>query len=241
MRMLLEFDTEFNHYLIQDTIYGGRMARVLYSGDKIAAMSGVAHDNNPELLFDYNQRFRELIQGIGPKQMLVLGGGALTFPAALLQEFPELGMEVVEIDGTLIKMAEKYFDFRPNKRTRVHIGDGSLFLAKTSNTYDAIIVDVFDNVSIPPAFQTIAFAQNLQKQLNRRGIVAVNVVASLRGRRSKVIRTMHRLLQAEFPIVQIFPATAGLSSWTPQNYVVVGQDGSWDTASFLIRPPVEPL
>src|SRR6476469_4412698 len=95
--ILVEGDTQHGHYVVADTIYSGRPARVLYSGNHQAAQSGVAKDDNPDLLFDYNQRFIELVRGLLPKKILLIGGGALSLPKALLEEFPEVSLDVVEL------------------------------------------------------------------------------------------------------------------------------------------------
>lgn len=236
--MFYECDTDFNHYVIEDTNYNGRPARVLYSGDKVAALSGMAMDDIPELLFDYNQLFFEIVQNSNPKSMLLLGGGAFTFPVAVLETYPDIKLDVVEIDGGLLEISRKYFGFRPGPDTQVHIEDGLDFLRNKKSSYDAVIVDVFDDVNIPPDFQTEEFVITLAKHLRKHGMVAINIISSLKGRRSDSLRRMHDLLVSSFPAVQIFPATPGLSSWLPQNFVMVAHDRSHGADGLLARSEV---
>jgi hypothetical protein len=56
---LHKFQTPYGSYKVVDTIYNGRPARMLY-GAKNSPQSGIAFDDSPELLFDYNQRFLEI-------------------------------------------------------------------------------------------------------------------------------------------------------------------------------------
>jgi spermidine synthase len=237
--MVADFDSEFGHYRIEDEIYNGRPARILYGGNKLVAQSGVARDQNDELIFDYNQRFRELAQGMRPSRVLVLGGGVLTLPTVLIREFPEMQLDVVERDGLLLTLAEQYFDYTPNARMTVYIGDGVQYLEDIKASYDLIIMDVFDHAAIPPAFQTPVFMRNLQRHLHRRGVVAINCIASQRGINAATLRTLHALVQPVFPVGQIFPAARMPSEWMSENYLVVGQDGSWDIPAYLLRESVK--
>jgi spermidine synthase len=237
--VVYEGDTDFNHYQVADTLYQGRPARVLYSGNNDAAQSGIPRDGKPELLFDYNQRFFEIVQGMQPKQMLLLGGGALTLPAAVMREFPELDIDVVELDDGLVAIAEQYFDFQPSDRMRVHIEDGRRFLRMHDTKYDLIIVDVFSHASIPEAFQSIEFVRSLKDHVNKKGLVAMNVIASLEGVRSLVLQRIHEAMQATFPNVQIFAATRNLSPWISQNFIIVASPGAQDVAPYVMSEPVQ--
>jgi spermidine synthase len=238
--VLYEGDTDFNHYQIADTLYQGRPARVLYSGNNDAAQSGVARDGKPELLFDYNQRFMEIIRGTAPDSVLLLGGGAFTLPTAVLTELPQIRMDIVELDDGLLELARQYFDFQPNDRTRVFIDDGVHFLRTHNEKYDLIIVDVFSHASIPESFQTLAFVQNLKQCVGKKGRVAMNIIASLDGVRSLVLRRIHEAMQATFPEVRVFAATRHLSPWISQNYIIVaGNNGTDDVAGYLMSDPVQ--
>ncbi|HET9098383.1 MAG TPA: fused MFS/spermidine synthase [Candidatus Saccharimonadales bacterium] len=237
--MHYECDTPFNHYVIEDLVYNGRPARVLYSGDKIAALSGIATDGKPEFLFDYNQTFFELIAGIKPANLLLLGGGAFTFPVAVNKQMPSVFMDIVEIDPKLLELGKRYFGFKTGPQVNVHIGDGLEYIEKTRNLYDCVIVDVFDDVNIPPSFQTDRFALNLRKHTAVDGLVAINVISSLRGLRSQSIRRVYDFLKEHFEVVEIFPATEGMSSWIPQNYVLVANSQNIDAKAILIRPDVK--
>lgn len=236
--MVADFKTAFGHYRIEDEIYNGRKARVLYAGDKLVAQSGLARDDNEELLFDYNQRFLELAAGMNPDRVLVLGGGVLTLPTALVRKLPGVHVDVVERDAKLIELAQKYFEYQPNEHLVVYIGDGVEFLASTRAKYDLIIMDVFDEARIPPGFQTPAFMRVAQKHLRVHGLIAINCIASLQGRNSLVLHSLHDLLTATFRAVKIYAASRDASEWMTENYLILGQDGSWNPSPSLLRLPV---
>lgn len=236
--VLYDGDTKFNHYRVADTMYCGRPARVLYSGSNEAAQSGVARDGKEELLFDYNQRFLELIRGVRPGSLLILGGGAFTLPAAVRAEFPEVLIDIVEIDDALPGIASRYFGFEPDERTRIFIDDARHYIDTATATYDVIIVDVFTHSTIPDAFQTPEFGWGVKKCLNRKGLVAMNIVASLYGRRAAPLYRIQEVMQATFLDVAIFAADRSLSPWTVQNYDLTAQDHSRDMASLFGYAPI---
>ena len=216
----ISFDTQYGHYEVADTIYSGRRARVLYSGAHQAAQSGLALDGKPELLFDYNERFMELCRGLLPKKLLLLGGGACTLPKALQEEFPDLIMDVVELDAQLLEIAQQHFDFHPNASTRLHVADMREFLSRTDETYDVIILDVYTHAQIPRQAQTVELAAELAQHLSENGAIAMNVISGFIGRASEQLRRQTAALKESFTVVEVFPASRGLSMWLGQNFVV---------------------
>lgn len=237
--MVVELDTKYNHYQIADTYYSGRPARVLYSGRGDAAQSGIARDNGTDLLFDYNQRFRELVQATRPRRVLILGGGAFTLPTALMQELPQLELDIIELDSELVDVAREYFGFQPRGLTNIYIGDGGRILETLDKVYDVIIMDVFNNATIPPNFQTFRVAQDMRRCLSNQGTLAVNVIASLHGRQSAALQRMRTVLQSAFHNVQIFPAGSSISSWLPQNFIMTAQDTMQDLSAYLRYPALK--
>lgn len=220
-------------YYVVDTIYNNRPARVLYSENRVAAESGIALDSSEALLFDYNERFMELIRGLLPKNILLIGGGAFTLPKAINKEFPSIALDVVELDRELYKISNKYFGFKPNNKTRIFILDGNDYLKSTKQHYDLIIVDVFLNNIIPASFQTGKFTKSLKRRLVKEGVVAMNIIASYYGRLSNPLTSLLSVFRLSFEDVQLFPASKEESLWIPQNLIVIAQNKSKDIRSCL--------
>ncbi|MDB5175496.1 MAG: Spermine synthase [Candidatus Saccharibacteria bacterium] len=238
--VLFEGDTQFGHYKVVDTIYDGRKARVLYSGDYQAAQSGVAQDSQSDLLFDYNQRLIEIISAVEPAHVLLIGGGAFTLPKALAEDYPDMQIDVIELDAGLLPIAKNYFDFVPSKQVRVHTGDGRKYIDTTTQTYDLIIVDAFHNSMTPRSLQTADAVKGFAHRLKPGGIVAVNAIASYYGLRSAALRRHVANLQTQFKTVDIFPASYGQSLWLPQNFVLIAHAGNRDFVPYVRFAPVAP-
>lgn len=225
-QIVWEGDTQMGHYQVVDTLYDGRPARVLYSGDRQAAQSGVAHDANPDLLFDYNQRMFELVTSLRPERLLLIGGAVGTLPTALLQSLPTLCIDVVEPDAELTELAYQYFDLPVDDRLRIFHTDGRTFLREHHESYDVILVDAFVNTTIPESIRTLEAFQAYREHLTAEGVLSINVIGCYYGPRSQVLREMCAAATVLFGTVHIFLATRGYSLWLPQNFVLTAQKQS---------------
>jgi spermidine synthase len=216
-------ETPHNRYEIVDTLYDGRPARVLYSGDRNAAQSGVAKDDNPSLLFDYNQRFLELTEHVLPNRVLLIGGGVGTLPMALLQKLPNVRVDMVEPDETLTRLAYEYFGLPVDECLRIFHTDGRSYLAGTAERYDLILVDAFVHTGIPRNVKSVEAFQAYAAHLSPRGMVAMNIISAYRGRSSYVLREIQAAAMQSFAVTDLFLAGRGYSLWLPQNFILVAQ------------------
>ncbi len=220
IKVLVEAETSFGRYRVVEMTYNDRPARVLFSGPDFNAQSGLALDEHPRLLFDYNQRFMEIVVAKKPGAMLVLGGGAYTFPSAVRNVMPEARITAVERDEILADIATRFFEFVPDDGIEVVHGDAREFLAANRDTYDALIVDVFAGDRIPPELMSPAAIADLARGLNDAGVVAVNLIGALHGAGSGATNELVETFRQSFAEVQIAPATIGASAWGRQNLVL---------------------
>ena len=63
-----------------------------------------------------------------PARILVLGMGGGVLPAFFRAHYPHATIDVVEMDSTVIKVAQEYFNFRADDRTVAHHSEGRRFL-----------------------------------------------------------------------------------------------------------------
>lgn len=212
--------SEFGDYRIVDMTYEGRRARVLFSGAS-AGQSGIALDDDPELLFDYNQRFMEIVESQRPSNMLIIGGGAFTLPTALLARFPKLKIDVVEIDGLLYELAKQYFDTPQDSRLRVITQDGREFIDSSVDRYDMIVLDAFNGYTIPRQLITIEAARRYLALLTEDGTLAINFISNYRSLRTTLAHELFVTFNRAFANVQIFPADRGYWSHAEQNLLLI--------------------
>lgn len=218
--VLYSGESHYGRYKVVDTVYNGRSARVLY-GSQRSPQSGVATDDNPELLFDYNQRFLEILMSHKPKKILVIGGGAFMLPIAAFHQFLELTVEVVEIDPLLVKLAEQYFDLPDDKRMKVHIEDGLNFIARTKKKFDVIIIDAFSGYTIPHHLLEHDTIVQYQKHLKRNGVIALNFISEYKRTRPQLAHELVASFGEVFSHVALYQADVHYMKGEEQNMLLV--------------------
>ena len=184
-KVLYKGESPYGKYKVVDTSYDGRKARVLF-GDRWSPQSGVALDDNPELLFDYNQRFLEIIMSRTPARLLVIGGGAFMLPTAVFHRFPDTVIDVVEIDPLLVQLSKDFFDLPDDERMRVHVDDGAAFVACSSQRYDMIILDAFSGYTIPHHLLEREAIKEYKRHLTADGVIAINFISEYKPTRARL-------------------------------------------------------
>jgi len=226
-QLLWEGDTPRGHYQVIDTLYDGRKSRVLYSGDRQAAQSGIPKDDNPRLLFDYNQRMFEIVTALKPRAMLVVGGGVFTLPTALLHELPALHIDAVEPDEGLTELAERFFDLPDDDRLRIYNTDGRSFLREHPDRYDLIFIDAYMHTTIPRELKTRQAFAAYHAHLKSGGLLTMNVISGYEGQHARVLKEVCAAAKLSFDSVDLYLAGSGYSLWLPQNFVLTAQSGTY--------------
>lgn len=110
------------------------------------------------------------------KRICILGLGGGTLGMTLEKIFPDLLIDQVEINQEVYEIAKKFFKFNPRDGHQVYIEDGLKYLEDISISikYDVIIVDAFDQCSIPSSFLTVNFIDLMNRRLNEDGFVILN-------------------------------------------------------------------
>lgn len=126
--------------------------------------------------------FAGLLVNPEPERVLIIGLGGGIIPRTIRRHFPDCIIDVVDIDLDVVKAAEKYFFFRPEGNTRVHISDGRLFLVREiennpGKKYDMVILDAFNMDSIPLHLVTLEFLRQVKAILDPKGVVVANILS----------------------------------------------------------------
>jgi spermidine synthase len=221
--IIWEGETTYGYYQVVDTIYGKRPARMLYSGERRTAQSGVAKDDNPDLLFDYNQRMLELATSVAPERILLIGGAVETLPKALLEVLPDTRIDVVEPDDGLTDLAYRFFDLPIDERLHIYHTDGRSFLDSNSNHYDLVLVDAFVHNAIPYELRTMQAFMRYAEHLRPNGILMMNVISAYHGNTSRMLREICATALHSLSMVEVFLAGHGYSLWLPQNFILTAQ------------------
>jgi spermidine synthase len=112
-----------------------------------------------------------------PKSILIVGLGGGTLPRALERLLPDARIDVVEIDPAVVRVAERFFEFRPSDRVRVAELDGRVFVKRAQREgrrYDLVMLDAFDHEYIPEHLLTKEFLEEVASLLTPTGVLAAN-------------------------------------------------------------------
>ncbi len=157
------------------------------------------------------------------KKMLVIGLGGGSIPKKIQKEFPHMEIDAVEIDPEVIKMAKDYFNIKENTLLRLHAQDGRLFMTRTRQQYDIILLDAYFTDAMPFHLTTKEFFELAQKKLTPNGIIVANLISAVTGPSGKIARAFVRTQRQVFPQTYVFAARRAdnVSLDTIQNVIVI--------------------
>ena len=109
------------------------------------------------------------------EKLLEVGFGGGRTAWYLHSHLPELEVTSVELDPEVIRMAKKYFDVEEAENFKIAEGDGRIFMLKTDETYDVILVDAYRGPFVPFHLLTREFYQLAKRRLAEGGVLAQNI------------------------------------------------------------------
>ncbi|NTW22054.1 fused MFS/spermidine synthase [Candidatus Falkowbacteria bacterium] len=220
---IIDIDTRYNRlWLHQITDEETGKPVLLMQTDFKGAQSGRFLDSN-EPVFDY-MKYYQLAEYFNPKstKSLMLGGAAYTYPSYFLEHYPKSSIDVAEIDPGMTEVAKKYFHLdAANPRLRIFHEDARIYMNNTTEKYDAIYSDVFASTNIPHQMTTVETAKQMSSILNENGVVMLNIISGIEGKRGKFLRAEIATFKSVFPQVYLFPVKPGKDSQTTQNVMLV--------------------
>jgi len=134
-------------------------------------------------------------------ELLTLGLGTGTFATQCLKYFPLVSFDGVEIDEKIVWLAAEFF--RLPIDVRAIVDDGRMFLDK-SGVYDVILVDAYQDITIPFQMSSYEFFGMVKEHLKENGLMVVN----LNMRSEKEGSLNHYIcdtIASQFPYVYTMP------------------------------------
>ncbi len=109
----------------------------------------------------------------GNAKILILGMGTGTFAEQCRKYFAGADIRGVEIDGRITELAERYFGAPDDVVTETF--DGRAWLTFDSAKYDVIMVDAYQDITIPFQMSSAEFFRSVRSHLAPGGIMVVNM------------------------------------------------------------------
>ncbi|MGC8863645.1 MAG: spermidine synthase [Armatimonadota bacterium] len=138
------------------------------------------------------------------RRALVIGLGGGDVARRIETCYPDIVMDVVEIDPAVVRIAKKYFFWKPSRNVTAYTMDGRTFLglhiARHRKPYDWIVLDAFDDDYVPFHLTTVEFCSVLKRALSPNGVLAINtwIHHELYGYQARTVQAVFGQVDAYF-------------------------------------------
>ena len=159
-------------------------------------------------------------------RILVLGMGTGTFANQCREYIPGAVVEGVEIDEKITDLARTYF--RLPEDVTVTTYDGRAYLAVIDGVYDVIMVDAYQDITIPFQMSSVEFFTLVKEHLSPGGVMVVNL-----NMRSDTPGNINEWLGDTIASVFPYVCTADVPGTTNRELFAAGTDrfSRFDTTS----------
>ena len=113
----------------------------------------------------------------GSKNVLILGMGTGTYATQCKKYFGNMNIEGVEIDNKITDLSRKYFSLPDDVKVTNY--DGRAYLQADHKKYDVIMVDAYQDITIPFQMSSTEFFTMVKEHLTENGVMVVNM--NMRG------------------------------------------------------------
>lgn len=110
-------------------------------------------------------------------KMLILGNGSGTYATQCERYFGNVDIEGVEIDQKITDLAVEYFELPEDVKVTTY--DGRAYLNAIDGKYDVIMVDAYQDITIPFQMSSVEFFTLVRDHLTDDGVMVVNM--NMRG------------------------------------------------------------
>ena len=186
---------------------------------------------------------REQSLRVAAPRVLVIGGGAYTFPRAARTLLPTCQMDVVEIDPVVTAVTYDRLFLDPSLGIRSFHRDGRQFVAEDvrPGSYDLITMDAVNDLSVPGHLLTKEFHDRVRMALAPNGVYLVSIID--RPDVGRILPAVVHTLRASFAHVVLLTPD---ETWDPRKrtvFAIYAADVPYDepavfaAAGRLVRDP----
>ncbi|MDH5761961.1 MAG: fused MFS/spermidine synthase [Nitrospinota bacterium] len=178
-------------------------------GGQFYLQSRIAVDSPDDLALVYTRLLlAPFMWNPNPVRILLIGLGGGVLPRFLHAAFPEMEIDVVELDPGVIELARRYFHFKESPRLRIFQGDGRAFVKQKTDAYDMVFLDAFKAGSVPYHLKTCEFYREILQSMKKDGVLATN----LYGKSNSLKPRDRKTLESVFQSVSLFDDPGGVAT-----------------------------
>jgi len=114
-------------------------------------------------------------------RILIVGLGGGTMAHFIGHHFPDSTVDIVEIDGEVVRIADEWFGIGNTGKQQIHTTDGIDYIETGTRQWDVIYMDAYLKPSvdskdgIPLHLKTVAFFKRLKARVTDNGVVVFNL------------------------------------------------------------------
>lgn len=131
-------------------------------------------DRDGVSLADYIHAMYAFLIQAKAREVLMIGCGGGTLGTMLRRS--GVAVAIVDISARSFDVARGYFHLPDDVET--HVADGMAFLERHAKRYDAIVLDAYDDETIPRQFLTAGFFALAKSRLRRGGLFLLNIIVA---------------------------------------------------------------
>ena len=171
--IVLEDESVYNYLLVKEDDESITLSTNVLFGVQSVKMK---NDELTDMYYDYAS-VAPLMSGMVNSEdegdILVLGMGTGTFAGQCYKYYPKANITGVEIDNKIKDISREYFDLE--EEIKVYEYDGRAYLNVDDKKYDVIMVDAYQDITIPFQMSTVEFFEMVKSHLKENGVMVVNL------------------------------------------------------------------
>ena len=156
-------------------------SRVILSTNVLFGVQSIYMKNQglTGMYYDYAMAAPLMVEGKRPEEcrVLILGMGTGTYATQCRKYYGDMEIEGVEIDEKITALSREYFHLPEDVPVTTY--DGRAFLNATDEKYDVIMVDAYQDITIPFQMSSVEFFYLVKAHLTEGGVMVVNM--NMRG------------------------------------------------------------
>jgi hypothetical protein len=227
----------FGHAAVRER--AGRLELVFSSSQLIQSAVTLKNPQRSALLYTSGMHLAAALAR-PLNRALFIGAGGCVLPSEFAAAYPNLEIQIVELYPEILNLARQYFRLQPTPRLHPIVGDGRVFLESSTNAFDCIVVDAFENgIGTPGQFTDASFFELALSRMRQNSVFCMNVCYDERrssGGHEATVNEFARVFGRENSICLEVPWEGGDRSTAPEALVSVLLFGFHPTRSATREP-----
>lgn len=176
--LVYEGESIYNYLQVKDTDKAVILSTNVLFGVQSMTMKS---DTLTGMYYDYALAAPVMVGEEAP-DVLILGMGSGTYASQLRKYYPEADITGVEIDQKITDLAYGYFGIPEDINVETY--DGRAYLQAEERKYDIIMVDAYQDITIPFQMSSVEFFGLVRDHLKDDGVMVMNM--NMHGRSEEV-------------------------------------------------------